>query len=635
MRRISTKLVLLVLAAVGLPFLSFAVYVDQAMTLGFTKEVTQQALLGLSSDLSGRLDRQVEATREGLELLAKQPFLDYLLESTRRANAGDMTEDPSTYVQPVREAFAERQGVGNLYELLALIDTHGHLVLAGGADASGAPHNRAGLDALAQHDFSAEPWFAQALAGAPVSIDQHRSPLYPAAADSDARMFLGFAEPVGGDQVEGVLFALVSWEPFQELIQSAVVRETFRGLVRPGEDPSPYAWIWSPDANVILAHQDTSLYGTRITEDLGLGIMTAAVRADDDGWGLYPPYEFRGVQKTAAFKRCAEAPEGFGWVVGVGIDDDDMYASSKPLRRLLRYGTLGVLLIVIVGTTVIARRITQPIHALQDLTQRVAEGDLGARLEPSSNDELGELTRDFNAMTARLAEQRETIVKAEKDAAWREMARQIAHDIKNPLTPIKISVDLLRRARAEDVQRFDELFEPTMELLERQIQNLRGISQDFYEFTGGRKSEPERFDVADLLGEVIALHTGWAGERNVRLELVGRGVVEVDRAKLRRVFENVLTNAMHAVSGGGAIDVQVRTEEGSVHIDITDNGVGIDPEARPHLFDPYFTTRSEGTGLGLAIARRVIEEMGGHIDLVDRIDGARGTTARIELAEAT
>ena len=271
---------------------------------------------------------------------------------------------------------------------------------------------------------------------------------------------------------------------------------------------------------------------------------------------------------------------------------------------------------------------------MQNLTRRVAEGDLKARLEPSSSDELGALTRDFNAMTERLAEQRETIVKAEKDAAWREMARQIAHDIKNPLTPIKISVDLLRRARAESPERFAEMFEPTMELMERQIQNLRGISQDFYEFTGGRKSEPEVFDVAELIDEVLALHKGWACERGVTLTKRGHCQVFVDRAKLRRVLENVMTNAMHAAPDGGSIEVVATANDGEVCVELTDDGPGISEEVRAHLFEPYFTTRSEGTGLGLAIARRVVEEMEGTIDLAPRADGRAGTTARVLLPAA-
>jgi HAMP domain-containing protein len=433
MRRISTKLVLMVLAAVALPFLGFAVYMDQAVTLGFTKRVTQQALLGLSGDLSGRLDRQVAAAREGLELLAGQPFLGYLLESVRQVQEGDAVADPSAFAFKAQLALEERQRVGGLYELMLLVDSRGGYVIAGRTDAHGQLFDAAAMQDLEARDFSGETWFQEAMGGSEVSIDQHKSELFPGPArGGPGDYFIGLAEPIGaeGARPDGVLLALVSWQPFQDLIQSPVVRETFRGLVREGEDPSPYAWVWSADADRILAHKFPSLYGQRIIEDLHLGQMTEAVLADPDGWGMYPAYEFRGVEKTAAFKRCA-GPEdgGFGWVVGVGIDDKDMYASANDLRRILRGGTVTVILIVLLWTMVIARRMTSPIHALQELTRRVAGGELDVSLEPTTKDELGALTRDFNAMTARLAEQREQLVKAEKDAAWREMSKQIAHDI--------------------------------------------------------------------------------------------------------------------------------------------------------------------------------------------------------------
>lgn len=640
MRRISTKLVLMVLAAVALPFLGFAVYVDQAVTLGFTRRVTQQALLGLSADISGRLDRQVDSAREGVELLAGQPFLEYLLESVRLVREGDAVEDPSAFAFKAQLALEERQRVGELYELMLLVDSEGEFVTAGRTDAHGRLFNPSELDRLAKRNYANEDWFQVAMQGGDVSIDQHKSELFPGPEHGGAGdYFIGFAEPIGefGKSPNGVLLALVSWRPFQNLILSPVVRETFRGLVREGEEPSPYAWIWSAGADRILAHKDTALYGMRIAEDLHLGRLTEAVLADSDGWGSYPHYEFRGVEKTAAFKRCA-GPEdgGFGWVVGVGIDDEDMYASAKDLRSILRGGTLAVFLIVLLWTLVIARRMTTPIHALQDLTRRVAGGDLEARLEPETRDELGELTRDFNAMTTRLAEQREQLVKAEKDAAWREMSKQIAHDIKNPLTPIKISIDLLRRAHAEDPERFELLFAKTMDLIDRQVTNLRAISQDFLDFTGGRKASPERFDARELAQEVVELHAAWAEEHDVTMSLEGQGMLHVDRGKLRRVFENLLANALHAVEDGGRVDLSICVRDGRVFVELEDDGVGISDEAREHLFEPYFTTRSEGTGLGLAIAKRVLEDMGGSIELGPRRQAAlRGTLAVIELPEAS
>lgn len=645
MRRISTKLVLLVLAAVALPFLGFAVYMDQAVTLGFTRRVTEQALKGLAGDLAARLDARVNASREGLVLLAQQPWLRFAAQRRALYLDGDATAFPDEFRDEVESAFDARLAHGDLYSLLVLVDYQGRFVASNQRDEGGILMRKEFLDSIAQGNYQDEDWYKEGIQGRTFAIGQHKSRLMEGAVLDPADAYhLGFAVPVyDGDQALGaapvaVLFGLAPWRPFQDVISAQVVKETFRGLVRPGEDPSPYAWIWDSNANVILAHQDISIYGTRITEDLGLGSMTRDVMEDEDGWGMYRPYEFRGVEKTAAFKRSRGSDEGgFGWVVGVGIDDEDMFATSKDLQLVLRGGTLSVLLIVLLGTMIVARRMTRPIHDLQELTRRVAGGDLAARLEPTTKDELGALTRDFNAMTERLAEQRERIVKAEKDAAWREMARQIAHDIKNPLTPIKISVDLLRTSHSEASPQFDRIFERTMEMMDRQVSNLREISRDFYEFTGGRRPEPEHFDVHELVDEVLALHAAWAEEAGVDLGSSGPGGgLYVDRGKLRRVLENLITNAFHALAEGrGTIDVHCEQRGGRTVIEVRDSGTGISEEAREHLFEPYFTTRGEGTGLGLAIASRVIEEMGGTIELISRAElegaGTPGTLARVEL----
>ncbi|MDF1798802.1 MAG: sensor histidine kinase [Planctomycetota bacterium] len=648
MRRISTKLVLLVLAAVALPFLGFAVYMDQAVTLGFTRRVTEQALKGLAGDLAARLDARVTASREGLVLLAQQPMLSYAAQRRALYLDGDATAGPDEFRDEVESAFDARLAHGDFYSLLVLVDYKGRFVASNQRDAGGILMRKDFLDTIAQGNYQNEDWYKEGIQGRTFAIGQHKSRLMePVVTDPADAYHLGFAVPVHagraklGDPPVAVLFGLAPWRPFQEVISAQVVKETFRGLVRPGEDPSPYAWIWDSSANVILAHQDISIYGTRITEDLGLGSMTRDVMEDEDGWGMYSPYEFRGVEKTAAFKRSRGPDEGgFGWVVGVGIDDEDMFATSKDLQTVLRGGTVFVLLTVLLGTMVVARRMTRPIHDLQELTRRVAGGDLAARLEPTTKDELGALTRDFNAMTERIAEQREQLIKAEKDAAWREMARQIAHDIKNPLTPIKISVDLLRTSHAEASPQFDRIFERTMEMMDRQVSNLREISRDFYEFTGGRRPEPEHFDVHELVDEVLDLHAAWAEEAGVDLQKSGPGgALFVDRGKLRRVLENLITNAFHAlVDGQGAIVVHCEQRGGRVFIEVRDSGSGISAEAREHLFEPYFTTRGEGTGLGLAIASRVIEEMGGTIELLSRADhegaGTPGTLARVELPAA-
>jgi nitrogen fixation/metabolism regulation signal transduction histidine kinase len=239
-------------------------------------------------------------------------------------------------------------------------------------------------------------------------------------------------------------------------------------------------------------------------------------------------------------------------------------------------------------------------------------------------------------MTHDLAENRAALIKAEKDAAWREMARQIAHDIKNPLTPMKLSLDLLRRARAEQRDDFETILERTMGLMERQVQNLREIATDFYEFTGGRKPRPEQIAVDAIVGEVVELHRAWAESRGIEVVLrLGGESVWADAGKLRRVLTNLVSNAFQAMPEGGRLEIvssERREADGGrrIRIELLDTGAGLSPDARERLFEPFFTTRSEGTGLGLAIAKRVMEEMGGSIELLPRED-ERGTLARVEL----
>jgi nitrogen fixation/metabolism regulation signal transduction histidine kinase len=248
-----------------------------------------------------------------------------------------------------------------------------------------------------------------------------------------------------------------------------------------------------------------------------------------------------------------------------------------------------------------------------------------------SKDELGELANSFNRMSAELLESRRQLVKAEKDAAWREMAKQVAHEIKNPLTPISLSATLLKRARDERSPDFDSIFERTIELIQRQVEGMRRIAADFSAFAGTHKRTPERIELAELVREVLDLEAAWAEERGVRMESrVEALAVLADRDELRRVLINLVSNAIEAMPDGGALRVRARRQDQHMLLEVEDEGVGLSSEARAHLFEPYFTTRTHGTGLGLAICHQLIEGMGGTIELLDA-PGGKGTLARITL----
>jgi nitrogen fixation/metabolism regulation signal transduction histidine kinase len=348
---------------------------------------------------------------------------------------------------------------------------------------------------------------------------------------------------------------------------------------------------------------------------------------------MFPEYTFRGVRKNAAFKHTNGPEEGgFGWVVGIGIDNTDIYATVHELRTLLRKATLSVLGIVVLGTILIARRTTRPILELKRHTERVAAGDLDARIDVRSQDELGALAEAFNRMTGELSESRVALIKAEKDAAWREMARQVAHEIKNPLTPISLSIDLLRRARREQSPQFDEIFERTMAMMQRQVESMRAIASDFHAFAGTHRADPQEVEVGALIDEVLELEGAWAAELGVEVRRSGAPArVWVDRGELRRVLINIVSNALEAMPDGGRLEVGVATERGRVRISVRDTGVGLSEEARARRFEPYFTTRTHGTGHGRAISRRLVEEMNGTIRLASADDADGGTLAVVGL----
>lgn len=655
-RRISTKLVVAVLAAVVLPFVAFAFFINEQMADRLTRHVVQQSLMGLAKDIAGQIDTFVRERRQDVEQLAGAPQANHAIDEDILARR-DRTElwdadtflmwtDNSVLLDSVPLTLLDRfqqtaeldrvVALKRVFDLVLLLNEDGQLVTCNSNDPAGVPIPTERVRELFARDYSGEAWFREALGGAVSQVDQHQSPLrLRTQADEAWNRHLGFAAPVrrsyDPEQIVGVLYGLANWGHVQEIANAEVVRDYFRGLVAPGRQPSPYAWIWRSDADTIIGHPARELYGRSVSRDIRLPQMTQAVRESPSGWGLYPEYEFEGRSKNAAFQRCA-GPEdgGFGWIVGIGIDNDDIYATVAELRNLLLGGTVLVLLMSSIWTLVIARRTTGPVLELQRYTRRVAQGDLDAQIAIRSKDELGELAQDFNEMTRELKHQRERIVKAEKDAAWREMARQIAHDLKNPLTPIKLSLDLLERVRKEDPKGSEEILVRTMELIRRQVTNLQHIAGEFYEFTGGRKPRPTPVDLAELLAEVLHLHDAWAVELGVSMQQEGAGgVVLADLSKLRRVLVNLVSNALQAMPEGGRLDVEAAPDDGHVRVSIRDTGEGLSEEVRGHLFEPYFTTKGEGTGLGLAISKRVIEEMGGTIELLPARDADGGGTVAV------
>jgi nitrogen fixation/metabolism regulation signal transduction histidine kinase len=252
----------------------------------------------------------------------------------------------------------------------------------------------------------------------------------------------------------------------------------------------------------------------------------------------------------------------------------------------------------------LARQIAGPVVALARGTERVAEGDLDSRVEVRAPDELGELVEAFNRMTGDLKTSKMELVRAERVAAWQGIARRLAHEIKNPLTPITLAMHRIRKQTGDPV-----VVEAVDTVLE-EAENLTRLADEFSLYA--RLPEPNRkeLDLTSLVRGVVELYVD-PGRVEVRWDdWEDAGPVWADPGQLRRVFANIIKNAVDAMGEGGVLSLSQSKKGGYIKIRVADSGPGL-PEPPERVFEPYFTTRDTGTGLGLAIARKIVEDHGG------------------------
>jgi nitrogen fixation/metabolism regulation signal transduction histidine kinase len=245
--------------------------------------------------------------------------------------------------------------------------------------------------------------------------------------------------------------------------------------------------------------------------------------------------------------------------------------------------------------------------------------------------ELGRLIRDFNRMADDLKRQRSELERTQRLEAWADMARQVAHDIKNPLTPIQLSAEHAQRVNIDRGRPLSPVLDECITSILSQVRILRQIAAEFSSFASSTTPRPEAVRVADLIEEVVGPYRlGLSGRIAVEIVEARRAPpVDVDRHLLGRAIVNVIENALHAMPGEGRLTLTIDRRSDAVVVDITDTGVGMDDEALGRIFEPYFSTKATGTGLGLTIARRNVELSGGTIAV--RSEKGVGTTVTITL----
>lgn len=295
---------------------------------------------------------------------------------------------------------------------------------------------------------------------------------------------------------------------------------------------------------------------------------------------------------------------------------------SNMLLAIINFYVI-LILISLSLAILISERITQPIKLIQD---RLASIKLGMRSEKivyNGTDEISELIEEYNRMVDELEHSVELLTKTERESAWREMAKQVAHEIKNPLTPMKLSIQQLQKAWNDKHEDFDIYLAHVSQTLIEQIENLSSIATEFSNFAKMPKAKNENLEILPLIEHTISLF----GESGIEFKISNNTslpclIINADKEQISRVFINLITNSIQAIPEDkkGKISIQLTNDTKYLIIHFADNGKGIDEQLREKLFQPNFTTKSGGMGLGLAICKNILENANGSIRLDTEIN---------------
>jgi nitrogen fixation/metabolism regulation signal transduction histidine kinase len=395
----------------------------------------------------------------------------------------------------------------------------------------------------------------------------------------------------------------------------------------------------------------------RVVADRGQEIVVLAGR--ELGRGLLAPLAAGGVEARLVDAGGAEVHSTTSrWAALAGAPSLDLVldgVDGAPVAHLVvavsdvalraRLAEVAAITAALAGAAVlaaallgwlVARRMTRDLDALLAGVRAVARGDLDARVEARGGDEIGRVAEAFNVMTRDLRGAKEQLVQAERVAAWQEIAKSLAHEIKNPLTPIQMSVETLRKTWSGKHPSFGEIFEEATRTVLDEVQRLKRIVGEFSQFARMPRAERRPQELNEIVGSALALYRGSV---KVVSEL-GEGLppVDADRDQLTQVVLNLLENARDAVASRGSdesvgrITVRTRASDRGVALEVEDNGPGFDAALAEKMFAPYFTTKDAGTGLGLAIVRRIAVDHGGRVDATS--EPGRGARFVIELPAA-
>lgn len=420
--------------------------------------------------------------------------------------------------------------------------------------------------------------------------------------------------------------AVFGWAAYR-----ALAEEVTRAATQVAERSVVQAAAVLPDAGLVetarrtgedlLYYREGMLDSASVPEAVELGLYSAWVPPDlydeiriGEQLGGTEAGELAGRGYLLAYRRLQSPREQLG--VPIWMAARDVAVRQREFAHLMLFGVLvgGVLSLAL--SVLVGRTLAEPIGALRRAAAAVGRGRFRARLPEQRADEFGELFASFNRMTRQLRKARAQEIRTARILAWGEMARQVAHEIKNPLTPIKLSVQHIRRAHQDRREDFESILESNVEQILEEIDRLTEIAKAFSRYGAPEEAAgpTEPVEVGALARDVLTLYQAPDRDVSYRLVVEGEETRAAARAsEVREVIINLLENARAAVMEGGTVEVRVADVGPDVRLAVRDDGEGISEEQLPRIFEPHFSTRSSGTGLGLAIVRRLVESWGGEV----------------------
>lgn len=298
----------------------------------------------------------------------------------------------------------------------------------------------------------------------------------------------------------------------------------------------------------------------------------------------------------------------------------DKYQSIFRIVLLLFYFffSFPILLLSILVSFILSEEIMRPITNLENATKKVADGDFSIRILSRPHDELAILIRSFNRMVSELEHSRLKTKQTEKVSAWQEIAQRMAHEIKNPLTPIKLSAQRLLRKYEKDSSDFEKTLQNSVASIIREVENLNTLLQEFRDFARLPSPKPDTLNLKALVQEVAEIYASNNPQIRFDFSDIDENIeLQADRKQLYQVFSNLFKNSLESMNQEGDISVRVDlVTKGNLRycrIQVQDFGTGINPDEYDQVFNPYFTTKQHGTGLGLPIVERIIFDHNGQI----------------------